>query len=206
MGILMEVICPMPDAWHQIHVALTRAWRATGEREDAPPNPLILAGWAYSNDVEKRARWQATVAWAAERGLGELVSLSADAMLIVAKPSSEGVGPMGGPMHLSWNFAARPRLAAEVIAAAFARLEDRWGAVAGASVAPLTKPSRFTGSKRRRLLVDLLADGPAPWGGWDALGPGVQRREFTAFRESVNACIYPHEVDHVDFLQLEQQR
>ena len=39
-----------------------------------PPVPLILAGWAYSNDVEKRSRWQETLAWADHHGLGTLLS------------------------------------------------------------------------------------------------------------------------------------
>jgi hypothetical protein len=38
--------------------------------------PLILAGWAYSNDVEKRDRWQETLDWADRHGVADFVNVS----------------------------------------------------------------------------------------------------------------------------------
>jgi hypothetical protein len=39
----------------------------------SPPKPLILAGWAYSSDLEKAQRWGETVAWASSNGCASLV-------------------------------------------------------------------------------------------------------------------------------------
>jgi hypothetical protein len=39
----------------------------------SPPKPLILAGWAYSSDLEKAHRWDETVAWANYNGCAEIV-------------------------------------------------------------------------------------------------------------------------------------
>lgn len=67
------LICPLPRVWADIHQALHRAWERSGRVGPAPPVPLILAGWAYSEDMEKAGRWTATVRWAEERGLDGLI-------------------------------------------------------------------------------------------------------------------------------------
>jgi hypothetical protein len=38
-----------------------------------PPKPLILAGWAYSSDIEKKERWEETVGWASNNGCQALI-------------------------------------------------------------------------------------------------------------------------------------
>ncbi|WP_395141085.1 hypothetical protein [Armatimonas sp.] len=66
------VICPIAWRWAEIHQALVRAWEKRQRAGDSipppPPKPLILAGWAYSDDEAKRQRWAETVAWAAQYG------------------------------------------------------------------------------------------------------------------------------------------
>lgn len=66
-------ICPQSIPWHDIHQALTAFHREKCPDAPPPPIPLILAGWAYSSDEEKEARWQATIAWAATHGASHLI-------------------------------------------------------------------------------------------------------------------------------------
>lgn len=39
-----------------------------------PPIPLILAGWNFSNDYEKKSRWKETVNWANGHDCADLIS------------------------------------------------------------------------------------------------------------------------------------
>jgi hypothetical protein len=64
-----ESICPNPPEWAKLHTA---AVTATKDGETFP-KPLILAGWAFSSDEEKRQRWAETIQWLEERKLGYLV-------------------------------------------------------------------------------------------------------------------------------------
>ena len=66
-------VCPRPDVWHKIHTALKGAWTEMGSRGSPPPIPLILAGWAYSEDSDKKKRWAQTVEWARHQGLERLI-------------------------------------------------------------------------------------------------------------------------------------
>src|SRR5262249_49645977 len=67
-------ICPMPDAWAAVHQRLLKAWKRAGDRAmPAPPRPLILGGWAFSSDTEKRERWAETVRWATQHGFSRLI-------------------------------------------------------------------------------------------------------------------------------------
>lgn len=66
-------VCPIPYKWHEIHERLKDAWEAGGSVSDPPPIPLILAGWAFSTDVDKRNRWQNTLDWAVRHGLETLI-------------------------------------------------------------------------------------------------------------------------------------
>lgn len=60
--------------WHEAFERLTKYAQLHPCVSPSPPKPLILAGWAYSNDVEKMQRWEETVAWAAINGCTNLVS------------------------------------------------------------------------------------------------------------------------------------
>lgn len=68
-----DFICPQPIPWNDIHRDLTAFHRESCPDAPTPPVPLILAGWAYSSDEEKAARWQATLDWADEHGAPHLI-------------------------------------------------------------------------------------------------------------------------------------
>jgi len=91
-------ICPKPVRWKEIYETLARRCSEQGI-STAPPKPLILAGWAYSNDVEKADRWKETVIWAERNGFSELTSIEPDDWYSVGEPSSYEVGPLGGAMQ-----------------------------------------------------------------------------------------------------------
>lgn len=58
-------ISPVPKIWHEIHQNLMSYW--TNELNGIgakPPIPLILAGWNFSEDWEKKERWVDTLNWA----------------------------------------------------------------------------------------------------------------------------------------------
>lgn len=62
-------ICPNPPEWAKLHSAAIAAV-ADG---NTFPKPLILAGWAFSSDADKRQRWTETVEWLHARGLEHLI-------------------------------------------------------------------------------------------------------------------------------------
>jgi hypothetical protein len=68
-----EFICPMPMAWDDIHRKLRAAWESAGRLGDEPPVPLILNGWVFTSDLDKKLRWDETIAWAKARSLEHLV-------------------------------------------------------------------------------------------------------------------------------------
>jgi len=70
----MIQICPLPKIWHEIHQQLSLYAKNHKCQPPLPPKPLILAGWAYSNNIEKKNRWQETVRWATDNGCVELVA------------------------------------------------------------------------------------------------------------------------------------
>jgi hypothetical protein len=124
-----------------------------------PPVPLILAGWAYSNDVEKRNRWQETLAWVHHHGLGTLLSDSGDdSMHVVSELSDERIGPLGGPVKLDWSFDPKPDVDAANRERAVEALQSNWSKVVGIELGAVTSPwlrqmSRLHGGLGRRSLM-----------------------------------------------------
>jgi len=79
-------ICPKPDKWNEIFENLCRAYEIqTGERlpfhssemsgTGGPPVPLILGGWVFTSNLDKKIRWEQTIKWAKERGLDHLLDI-----------------------------------------------------------------------------------------------------------------------------------
>jgi hypothetical protein len=66
---MLDPISPNPPEWAKLHSAAT----AAAEDGDTFPKPLILAGWAFSSDAEKRQRWNETVKWLEARKLEGLI-------------------------------------------------------------------------------------------------------------------------------------
>jgi hypothetical protein len=168
----------------------------------SPPVPLILSGWAFSNDVDKINRWQEMVAWAKANGCSEIVDAIADEdFYYVHSPTDYVVGPMGGPMYREWDFTTKTRPSASDLQQYLRTLLDRWPEVAGPELSRSTRPCKFTGRKARRLLLYADRSVEPPWGEWCFLSwYEPDRRTFTIFRAAINKAIAPHEIDHVGCL------
>lgn len=59
----LNYICPKPIKWNAIYEKLLAYWGTRNNEIPKPPIPLILAGWAYSTDLEKKIRWNETLDW-----------------------------------------------------------------------------------------------------------------------------------------------
>lgn len=194
----MKFVCPKPQVWDRVCQRLQKAWEALGRPGIEPPMPLILSGWAYTNDLDKQQRWLATDAWANNAGLERLIpELSEEEGYRV---DELGASPTAGPTHLPWSSDSKRKPDAEEYRAAFEKLRARWDYVAGPDLADGTAPFVFAGKKRRNLVVTVEAGLEAPWGTWMAfLQEESKRRTFTEFRKRLNEVIAPHKVDHVTF-------
>lgn len=173
----------------------------------SPPTPLILSGWAYSNDAEKMRKWEETVAWASANGCPEIVNEIADAdFYLVESPSTYTVGLLGGLMYRPWDFKTKTRVPSpEDLEQHLKVLVLRWSEIVGAELGVATRPKTFTGRKARRLLVCADAHVRPPWGGWLQLPKGSPRGGHSDFRAAINNAISPHEIDHVDFTIADKQ-
>lgn len=197
----MKRICPNPMPWLEASDRLTEYAQLHPCVPPSPPKPLILAGWAYTNDIEKIQRWEETVAWAAKNECTKLVSEIPDSDFYFAeKPTNCEVGPGGGPMYRPWDFETKSPPPSDQLAQLTDILLSRWPEIVGTELASVTRPLAFTGEKARRLLVQAKAATTPPWGSWSRLSTQEsKRRTFTHFRAAINKAIAPHEVDHIDF-------
>lgn len=197
----MKRVCPNPIPWQEAYERLTKFAQLKPCAPPSPPKPLILAGWAYSNDIEKMKRWEETVDWAVKNKCAHLVSEIPDsAFYFVDNPASYTIGPLGGPMYRAWDFEVKTRPPSEKIEYLVDVLLSCWSEIVGNDLAGITRPLAFTGKKARRLLVLANAATTPPWGGWAHLSANeLERRRFTHFRAAINKAIAPHEVDHIDF-------
>jgi len=197
----MERICPKPPVWNQVYQRLVRI-AATRADLMEPPVPLILGGWIYSNDMEKRNRWLETVHWAQEAGCEDmLASLKAEDFYTREVLSDHEVGPEGGAMFRQRDLERKERPKESLLTMAMTQLTNEWPTIA-AGLSECTRPLFFTGDKARRLVVAVVSNTLPPWGQWhDLSSVEAERRTFTAFRKAVNKAISPHAVDHIDFIE-----
>jgi len=114
--------------------------------------------------------------------------------------SEYGIGPLGGPMKLDWNFDPKPKVSAADRKTAVETLRDNWSKIVGTELVSITSPVRITGAKGRRLLVLTKINTKPPWGTWSRLDNSERRRSFTVFRAAINDAIAPLEIDHIDFV------
>ncbi len=196
----MTRICPAPKAWNDAFERLVAFAQLHRCAPPEPPKPLILAGWWASSDEEKKHRWAETIAWAADNGCSDLVRAIAEVdFYCVEKPTDHAIGPHGGPMHRSWDTECRKRPSRQQLGEWMSILSSRWGEIAGAELARVTRPLSLTGRKARRLVVRAEETYTPPWGSWSRLSDiESQRRTFRRLRAAINREIAPHAVDHVD--------
>ena len=70
----MEFVCPQPLIWNDTHKKLSEFYSKNKERiSNPPPIPLILNGWIYSTDYQKKLRWEETIKWAQINDCGYLI-------------------------------------------------------------------------------------------------------------------------------------
>ncbi len=190
-------VCPNPRAWCDVHKRLV-----TFSQErflDRPPGPIILSGWWYTTDTEKQQRWFEMIEWATVHCCKDLLDLQDDDFYVVETLTTHQIGPMGSVLKRPWDFETKPIPSDAAIKSAITLLSEQWSQIVGESLAAMTIPLRFTGKKKRRLLVHYHTGSP-PWGNWSSLSHlESKRRTFTSFRSAVNTAIAPHEIDHVDF-------
>lgn len=195
------MVCPVPTVWMELHKRLCQAAKVS-PNVPQPPTPLILNGWVYTNDAEKKARWDETLQWATQYGFRTIIGdLQDEEVYTVEELTRYEIGPLGGPMHLPWNFAPKPLLSADDRERALRILQENWMTIVGRELGVTTKPIKISGAKGRRLIVAVRTSGLPPWGSWTALAFDDRRRSFTVFRAAINRAISPAEVDHIDFIQ-----
>jgi hypothetical protein len=190
---------PYPSDWARLHSLLVEARRRRNDLDVSfPPVPLILAGAACSTAAEIRERWRELIRWANDRGFGAL--LAANLPDLPDRDIAKSIaGADGGPWWHEYSHRkprVRPSSADE--AAALTLVCHRWTEIVGEEMARSTKPLRFTGSKRRRLVVSADPQKTPPWGSWSAITTAAD--SFAKLRRSINAAIAPMEIDHIDFI------
>jgi hypothetical protein len=199
----MVRVCPMPSRWDEVYKELIKYSKQRLCSPPVPPIPLILGGWAYSNDEEKMERWRKTSNWAIENGCAELAEIADKDFYKVENPTNYAVGPAGGPMYRPWDSETKPKCTSQETIQYLQLLRSRWSEIVGNKLAEATMPFALTGAKGRRLLVSANFDVSPPWGTWTSLSNDeTQRSTFTSMRKAVNHAIQPHEVDHIDFMPM----
>jgi hypothetical protein len=97
----MKRVCPNPTRWNEVYQRLYDYGEKRACTPHVPPKPLILAGWAYTNDAEKMQRWEESISWATNNGCFDLLSdIPETDYYYVDEPTSYSVGPLGGPMYI----------------------------------------------------------------------------------------------------------
>lgn len=91
-------ICPNPSQWNVIFNQLEKYARTNPCVPPSPPKPLILAGWVYSNDIQKLKVWEQTVSWAKANGCPSLVVVADKDFYSADNPTSYRIGPLGEPL------------------------------------------------------------------------------------------------------------
>ena len=193
-----EIVCPEPLLWYEIHQRLLKAAPGEVTRIPKPPQPLILSGWWASTNLQKLIRWRETVEWAERWRFTHLIGELPDERLHKVDPIEFLLPLLSLNPYPNRSYETRQKPTLEEENTALNRLSLNWGEIAG-SIAIHCQPLRFTGAKRRRLLVRADADNDfkPPWGEWNSITAGASTH-FKHFRRAVNDAIKPHEVDHID--------
>jgi len=193
-------VCPKPEIWSEIYLKLSKIAK-NDEAIPIPPIALILAGWNFSDDFEKKNRWDQTLEWIKKYGGYELI-------IQLTEEDFYCVDQLQRHAHLDYQWgetyppATKP--STENLDTFLLMLKNKWEEIAD-QIALKTVPVSFSGKKARRLNILVLEDLNSPWGtwGWEAGGYHNQKftnkSAFTNFRKKINDVIQHHKVDHIVF-------
>jgi hypothetical protein len=132
-----------------------------------PPSagPTDIDGWVISNDVEKMNRWRETVAWAEENGCRRVVDEIPDEHYYYVRRLWAGdISPLGAPYFHTRNWKPRRRPSEEEVQQSLQRLLADWPDIVWLELGEITRPLKFTGRKKRRLVVLAVASASPPLG------------------------------------------
>jgi hypothetical protein len=72
----MEFVCPKENILHEVYLTLLDYYNKKREFiSGPPPKPLVLNGWIYSTDYQKKIRWEETIKWAQTYGCSNLIPI-----------------------------------------------------------------------------------------------------------------------------------
>jgi len=201
-------ICPNPALWYEVYLNLVHYAETHRCNPPQPPRSLVLSGWIFSNDNERKTRWEETVRWASANNCLDLIEdIPISDFYEVEELTTCQIGPLGGPMFRPWDYEPKEVPTQEALESCLNTLIAKWESIAGNDLSEITKPYMFTGKKARRLLVYYQNSTVPPWGAWSHLPDSEsKRRSFTKFRASINEAIAPHEVDHIEFISRESTK
>lgn len=187
-------ICPNPQEWLAMYELLPA--RRHGDAS-YPGLPLILGGWWDSSNAQKRQRLIAQIRYAGREGVLDAV----DRYLRSLPDSAWHRGDVSKPVR-SWPEYSRhppsPKPATADVLHALRYVSEQWEGIAGKDLASHTRPVRFTGRKRRRLVVAADPTHLPPWGSWSAILHNP--KSFSMLRGAVNSAISPLTVDDIAFI------
>ena len=189
-------ISPLPNKWHDLYQKILNFWENTlFEKCQKPPTALVLSGWTFSNDFDKKQRWEETLQWATENGaLNLLIDIAESEKYYV-----EEMSDWRPYQYSQWN--EKPRIAPtnEDCSRYLQKLKINWLNLMENEFGRETSPIGFTGKKSRRLIVIYKENYKPPWGDWNNYLANGHPSKFSELRKKVNTTIHPHEVDHIDF-------
>lgn len=189
----MIFISPQQNKWHEVYQRLKSHWEKEIRTGNPPPIALILNGWAYSNDADKKERWEMTLQWAEERNCNDLIpELKEEEKYYVSELSSYR------PYEF-YSLDEKYKPTQEEVIKALDTLKEKWNSVLDNDFFQNTRPVSFSGNKSRSLMVFYKSGYLPPWGSWTNHLANGRPSNFTLLRSNVNKFISPLGVDHIDF-------
>ena len=195
-------VCPNGGVWIDIYKKLKQIASADPAIPD-PPIALILAGWNFSDDFEKKSHWDETVEWIKKYGGEGLISSLTDDDYYCVEELSR---PAYFDYHYGDTSSPAIRPADDELTNLIKKLSDQWGQIAGED-SNSTEPLSFTGAKARSLKVEYDTDELPSWGTWGNEPGGyydqhfTDKASFTSLRQKINELIQPHKIDHIVFIR-----
>lgn len=190
----MVFVCPQPLRWNEIYSDLLAYYKFNLQKiTEEPPILLNLSGWHFSDDFEKKRRWEDMVAWANKYDCSNLIQLEENEKYLVTELSS-------WVPYANWDLSTKNRPTPRNIEIYSSLIKRGWSTFLDSKFSEHTYPNRFTGKKLRRLEVVYSVGYTPPWGSWTNHLANGKPSKFTELRRKINDLISPHAVDHIDFV------